>query len=264
LENTLTYQREKSRLLAHHRGEWVAIAKGEVVAVASSGVECIRRAEAQAPGVHHRFVFEVGTRPPQTRVAKVDVNECKDREECGNNLVNKIALGKLIDKAGGKLEDDFKNDRTCLTLKGKTKCWKWLGEAGKHGLDESGIFGFDQCIEMTLDQIGSKPLKTKKICALLDTGKRGPFMFMDPASFLAVAATAEDPDDEEQAELAGGVKIPVRHAFVSVEIPQVNFSIQMAYVGTNKTQLKELIDKQKQDEEKKKKPKQEEKKKPKD
>jgi hypothetical protein len=247
-DNKRTYEMERDRLEADHQGEWVAIRSGRVVAIARAAADCLAEANNTAPDAQHGFLFQVGVALPKVTVSEVAVNECTDRRQCGNNLINKIALGKMLKKAGGRLEDDYDNDRTCLTHKGKTKCWKWQGPGESPDFGENGVFGFDQCIEITVDNLRTKEKGTK--CALLDSGKRGPFMFIDAPNFLKFGPAAEHPDDDETAKTAGG-QIAVRTGFVSIEIPQVDFSIALAMVSTNKNNLKAEVEKQKKAEEKK-------------
>jgi hypothetical protein len=250
-ENKQVYERERARLEQDHPGEWVAIRNGRVVSTAGSARDCVEDANSAAPDAQHGYLFQVGVALPKVTVSEVAVNECTDRRQCGNNLINKIALGKMLKKAGGRLEDDYDNDRTCLTHKGKTKCWKWQGPGESEAFGENGVFGFDQCIQITVDNVVTKEKGTK--CALLDSGKRGPFMFIDAPNFIKFAPTVEHPDDDEKATTAGG-QIAVRTGFVSIEIPQVEFSIELAMVSTNKNELKAEIEKQKEKEKEEKKP----------
>lgn len=248
LENVLAYLKMKERIEKRYPRKWVAIARGRLVSIANTATKCVEKANLKAPGITHRFLYQVGAPLPSVNVREeVAVNVCQNREECRNNIINKIALGKLIRKAGGHLRDDYDNDRTCITLKGKTKCWKWLGKSAG-ALEESGVYNLEQCIEIVIDKLGTK--EQKKTCALLDSGKSGPFMLMDAANFLDCASTAENPDDTEKGHTPAG-DIPIRYGFVSVKIPQVGFAIKYAYVATNKDKLKEEVERRAEEEKQK-------------
>src|SRR3982751_3732580 len=146
LENMLAYLRLKEELERRHHRKWAAIAGGRLVATAKSGIKCVKEANKAAPHATHRFIFRVGPRP------QVDIREASEAEctgkECRTNLINKIALGKRLKAAGGKLEDDYDKDRTCITLKDKTTCWKWQGKGPLEGMEDSGVYRFSECIEI--------------------------------------------------------------------------------------------------------------------
>ena len=259
LENTLAYERERERIERRHRGKWVTIAKGRVVAVAPTAEACVAAANRSARTANHRFLFLVGAPIPggwrlqekKEEAPKVEVNECKDIEQCGSNLLNKHALGKLLKEAGGKIEDDYDNDRTCVTLKGKTKCWKWQKPTDETAeiYEHFGGHALMECIEVTLDNPKTKAKKKK--CVLLDTGCTGTFIHMDAANFLALASATEHPDDDQQVHGVGGL-VKVRTGFVSFEIPEVDYKKNLVIVATNKDDLKAEVEKQKKAEQEKK------------
>jgi len=57
--NLKAYNRQRAELEAHHRGEYVAVANGEVLGWSSSLDEAMRIAEPFA----HKLVFQIGTEP---------------------------------------------------------------------------------------------------------------------------------------------------------------------------------------------------------
>lgn len=250
VENVLAYLRLKDRLERRERGKWVAIARGRLAASADTIQRAIADASKQEPRVMHRFVFRVGVRRPNVSIRQITETECKDEKQCGNNLINKTALGKLLQKQGGKLEDDYEKNRTCITLNGKTVCWKWQGKKLDEHWEELGCSVLSQCIEIVVDKPGTNEKKT--VCALLDSGCLGSFIVLDPSTYLDTASTTEDVDDTQQATTPGG-KVDIRHGYPSFEIPQVGFSMAQVAASASKDAVKDEVDRRKSAEEEKKK-----------
>jgi hypothetical protein len=54
----------RDKLERAHRGQFVAIAQGELVAAGATLEEVTTRAESAAPGATHRLIFKVGEKYP--------------------------------------------------------------------------------------------------------------------------------------------------------------------------------------------------------
>ena len=62
--NEEAYRRLRDKLKQEYRGQFVAIARGKLVAAGSTLEEVTTQAEAVAPGVTHRLIFKVGEEYP--------------------------------------------------------------------------------------------------------------------------------------------------------------------------------------------------------
>lgn len=62
--NEASYKRLRGKLERAYRGQFVAIARGKLVAAGSTLEEVITRAESAAPGATHRLIFKVGEEYP--------------------------------------------------------------------------------------------------------------------------------------------------------------------------------------------------------
>lgn len=62
--NEKAYKRLRGKLEQAHRGQFVAIARGQLVAAGATLEEVTTRAESAAPGATHRLIFKVGEEYP--------------------------------------------------------------------------------------------------------------------------------------------------------------------------------------------------------
>jgi len=60
LLNNLAYQKLEKKLLKEHKGKYVLIAKGKLIAVADSYDDIVKIAKEQVPDAKHRLIFKVG------------------------------------------------------------------------------------------------------------------------------------------------------------------------------------------------------------
>ncbi len=62
-QNLNTYKQLRTEILQKHKGKYVAIAEGKLVAVAQTFDEAVESSEEALPDFRHRFVFQAGYEP---------------------------------------------------------------------------------------------------------------------------------------------------------------------------------------------------------
>ncbi len=62
-QNLNAYKQLRTEILQKHKGKYVAIAKGKLVAVAKTFDEALEASEKAVPDFLHRFVFQAGYEP---------------------------------------------------------------------------------------------------------------------------------------------------------------------------------------------------------
>jgi hypothetical protein len=62
-QNLIAYKQLRTEILQKHKGKYVAIAKGKLVAVAPTFDEAVEASQKAVPDFLHRFVFQAGYEP---------------------------------------------------------------------------------------------------------------------------------------------------------------------------------------------------------
>lgn len=62
-QNLNAYKQLRTEILQKHKGKYIVIAEGKLVAVAQTFDEAVEASEEALPDFRHRFVFQAGDKP---------------------------------------------------------------------------------------------------------------------------------------------------------------------------------------------------------